>query len=73
MGRARAWDRQSAPPRHLLLLCRRAAGSRDATAIVWDPATAAPVQKLAGGHKYQLTGVGLLPGSGEIVTCALDK
>lgn len=53
-------------------LRRLVAGSKDTTGIVWDPTSAAIVQRLAGGHKYAVTGVGLLLG-GEVVTCSLDQ
>mmetsp|Transcript_16702 Transcript_16702/g.36120 ORF Transcript_16702/g.36120 Transcript_16702/m.36120 type:complete len:835 (+) Transcript_16702:62-2566(+) len=46
-------------------------GSRDKSVILWDPVTAAVLQKLE-GHMYQVSAVGLLPG-GEVVSASLDK
>ncbi|PSC75649.1 phospholipase A-2-activating [Micractinium conductrix] len=46
-------------------------GSRDCTVIVWDLASAEPVQKLE-GHQYQVSSVLVTP-EGDVVSASLDK
>ncbi|KAL4428166.1 hypothetical protein ABPG75_002255 [Micractinium tetrahymenae] len=46
-------------------------GSRDNSVMVWDLASAAPVQKLE-GHEYQVTSVLVTP-EGDIMSASLDK
>jgi len=56
---------------HLHTHHTREAGSKDASIMVWDPASASAITKLE-GHKWQVSTVRAMP-NGNIVSASLDK